>query len=84
MGKKIGDIEVGSRVFCNACGALKEYEVVAFRIVEWSDGFRGEVETKVVKSKGVLGGTQKFFLDQFIAGVEEAQDMKISDIRRDG
>ena len=82
--QKISDIEVGSRVFVYACGALKEYEVTSFRILDCGDELRGEVEAKVVKDKGALGGIQKFYLDTFIKGINEAQDMKISDIRRDG
>ena len=69
-------LEVGSRVFVNSCGALKEHKIVAFRILNSNGELRCEVETEMGKN----GTPQKFYLDTFLEGIVEAQDMKISDI----
>lgn len=77
------NIEIGSRVFCNALGALSEYEIIDFRLLEKENGnYQGEVVTRPVKQKGKLGEILRFPLDMFIKGMEDAQNMKISDIRR--
>lgn len=75
-------IEIGSRVFCNALGALTEYEIVAFRLLPFDKELRCEVEARPVKEKGELGSPLKFFLESFVNGMYEAEDMKISDIKR--
>ena len=81
--KKINTVDVGSRVFVNAVGSLCEYEVIAIRITNFCGELRGEVEAKMVKTDNKLGNPLKFSLEQFITGIYEAQDMKISDIRRE-
>ena len=70
-------LEVGSRVFVNSCGALKEHKIVAFRILNSNGELKCEVETEMGKN----GNPQKFYLDTFLKGIVEAQDMRISDIR---
>ena len=75
--KRFPTLEVGSRVFVNSCGALREHQIVAFRIINSNGELKCEVETKMGKN----GDPQKFYLDTFLKGIVEAQDMRISDIR---
>lgn len=75
--KKFYTLEVGSKVFVKTnFGTLREYEIIAFRIIE-SDDFKCEVETKDRK-----GDISKFPLELFITGIIEAREMKIKDIDR--
>ena len=74
---KFPTLEVGSRVFVKWCDTVKEHQIVAFRILNSNGELRAEVETRMGKS----GSPQKFYLDTFMRGISEAQDMKISDIR---
>ena len=80
---KIGDIEIGSRVFLREGDNVREYEVIAFKILDWGNEMRGEVTTRIVKHKGELGIVQKFFYDNFLQKLADAQTMKISAIKRD-
>ena len=73
-------IEVGSKVFVYVPAVVRLYEIVAFRLVEFSDGLRCEVEAKYQLRDG-SEAINKFFLDTFIEGMNTARDMKISDIQ---
>ena len=71
-------VEVDSRVFVKISnGTVKEHQIEAFRILNMNGELRVEVVTKMGKS----GNTQKYFLDTFLMGICEAQDMRIADIR---
>lgn len=74
---KFPTLEVGSRVFVKWCDTVKEHQIVAFRILNSNGELRPEVETKM----GKRGDPQKFYLDTFMRGISEAQDMRIADIR---
>ena len=74
VNKRFPTLNVGSRVFINAMGALREYMITSFCI----RNIDGELICEVMTENN--GNTFKFFLDSFIKGIEEAQNMKIGDI----
>lgn len=75
MAKTIRTLKEGDRVFINSCGALKEYTIVGFRILQEEDGtFVTKVDTTC------KGSPYEFTLDLFVKGMKEALDMKISQI----
>lgn len=78
-GKKMDPIKIGSKVFLYSMGNVRYYEVTDFRISEWSEGLKCEVSVKLLTVTG-YGQESKFFLDDFINAVKDAQDRKISDI----
>ena len=76
--KNFPTVEVGSRVFVKTSnGTVKEHQIEAFRILNMN----GELRVEVVTKMGKRGDTQKYFLDTFLRGISEAQDMRIADIR---
>lgn len=75
------DLDVGSKVFLKSDGKVREYEITKIHIPEWSDGFKPEVCAKCLSS-GYSSQEFKFFLEDFLTDLKEAQDMKISDIER--
>ena len=71
-------LNVGSKVFVFGAGALEEHTITAFHILNCSGELKCQVETEV----GAKKYPRSCYLDTFIKGIETAQDMKISDIRR--
>ena len=82
MAKEFGHIEVGSRVFVCAMGALREYKIdKIFLADDGKGGLKGKVEASFIDRHGICN-PHSFSLDGFIEGILAAQDMKISDIDR--
>lgn len=75
------DLDVGSRVFLKIGDKVREYEITKIHIPEWSDGYMPEVCAKCLSS-GYGSQESKFFLEDFLTDLKEAQDMKIRDIER--
>lgn len=71
-------LNVGSKVFVYGAGALEEHTITKFSIVNSS----GELKCLVESEVGAKKYPRSCYLDTFIHGIEAAQDMKISDIRR--
>lgn len=74
VNKHFPTLKVGSRVFIKAMGALREYTITSFCI----RNIDGKLVCEIRVENG--GNGFVFFLDSFIKGVEEAQEMKIGDI----
>ena len=71
-------LSVGSKVFVYSAGALEEHTITAFHIANSNGELKCYVESEVGPEKY----PRLYSLDTFIHGIEVAQDMKISDIRR--
>ena len=71
-------LSVGSKVFVYSAGALEEHTITAFHIANSN----GELKCYVESEVGPKKYPRSCSLDTFIHGIEVAQDMKISDIRR--
>lgn len=76
---KIDNLIVGSKVFVYSMNALRQYEIISFRISNHNGELRCDIEAEYT-TRGGVAQRHKFPLDLFIRGIEAAQDMKISDI----
>lgn len=76
--KNFPTLEVGSKVYVKISnGAVRVHQIEAFRILNYNGELRVEVVTRMGRDEIM----QKYFLDTFLIGISEAQNMRIADIR---
>lgn len=83
---KWNNLKVGSKVFVDSCGALREYEITEFYIeceTKYdSISFIPKIKARYPMREGENWQEHSFTLEQFIKGMESALDKPIREITR--